>query len=64
MNISHSLITLGLVPCLLSGEPAFGRPTPHFENGSLSHQKRTITSHVPTAKTSGAPGYAHRRFLA
>jgi len=40
-----------------SGASAFARPTPHFENGRLSHKKRTITSHVPTAKTSGATGY-------
>jgi len=61
MNISHRLITLGLALGLLSGASAFARPTPHFENGRLSHKKRTITSHVPTAKTSGATGYARSR---
>jgi len=60
MNISHRLITLGLALGLLSGASAFARPTPHFKNGSLSHKKRMITSHVPAAKTSGAPGYARR----
>jgi hypothetical protein len=58
MNISRRLITLGVALGLLSG--AFARPTRHFENDFLSHNKRTITSHVPTAKTSGAPGYARR----
>jgi hypothetical protein len=61
MNISHRLITLGLALGLLSAASAFARPTPHFENGRLSHKKRTITSHVPTAKTSGATGYAPTR---
>jgi hypothetical protein len=60
MNISHRLITLGLALGLLSGASAFARPTPHLENGRLS-KKKTITSHVPTAKTSGATGYAPSR---
>jgi hypothetical protein len=60
MNISHRLITLGFALGLLSGASAFARPKPHFENGFLSHKKRTITRHVPMAKTSGAPGYARR----
>jgi hypothetical protein len=60
MNTSHRLITLGLALGLLSGASAFARPTPHFENGFLSHKKRTITRHVPTAKTSGSPDYARR----
>ena len=60
MNTSHKLITLGLALGLLNGASAFARPKPHFENGFLSHKKRTITSPVPTAKTSGATGYARR----
>ena len=60
MNISHRLTTLGLALGLLSGASAFARPTAHFENGFLSHKKRTITSQVPTTKTSGAPSYARR----
>jgi len=60
MNITHRLITLGLVLGLLNGASAFARPTPHFKDGSFAHKKRTITSHVPTVKTSGATGYARR----
>ncbi len=60
MNISHKLITLGLAFSLLGSASAFARPTPCFENGCLSHRKKTVESHVPTAKTSGATGYAHR----
>ena len=38
MNISHKLITLGLVFGLIGSTSAFARPTPHFENGSLSQK--------------------------
>ena len=58
MNISHRLIMLGVALGLLNGASAFARPKPHFENGVFSHKKRTITSRVPTAKTSSATGYA------
>jgi hypothetical protein len=58
--MSLKLITLGLALSLLGSTCAFARPTPHFENGRLSHEKRTIASHVPTAKTSGATRYARR----
>ena len=60
MNISHKLITLGLAFSLLGSTSAFARPKRHFENGFLSHKKRTITSPVPAPKTSGATGYARR----
>ncbi len=60
MNISHKLITLGLAFSLLGSTSAFARPTPCFENGCLSYKKKTVESHVPTAKPSGATGYAHR----
>jgi hypothetical protein len=60
MNISHKLITLGLALSLLGSTSAFARPTPDFENGGLSHKKKTVESHVPTAKISGATGYARR----
>jgi hypothetical protein len=54
MNISHKLITLGLAFGLIGSTSAFARPTPHFENGSLS--QKTIERHVPTARTFGATG--------
>jgi hypothetical protein len=60
MMISHKLITLGLAFSLLGSTCAFARPTPHFENGRLSYEKKTVPSHVPTARTSGATGYARR----
>ena len=60
MFISHKLITLGFAFSLLGSTCAFARPTPHFENGRLSHEKKTVASHVPTARTSGATGYARR----
>ena len=58
MNIRHKLITLGLAFSLLGSTAAFARPTPNFENGSLS--QKTVESHVPTAKTFGMTGYAGR----
>jgi hypothetical protein len=58
MNIRHKLITLGLAFSLLGSTSAFARPTPYFENGFLSHEKKTVESHVPTARTSGATDYA------
>src|SRR6266436_4033014 len=60
MNISHKLITLGLAFSLLGGTSAFAKPTPCFENGCLSYKKKTVESHVPTAKTSGAAGFVRR----
>jgi len=60
MSISHKLITLGLAFSLLGSTSAFARPKRHFENGFPSPKNRTITSPVPTAKTSGATGYARR----
>jgi len=60
MNISHKLITLGLAFSLLGSTSAFARPTPCFENGCLSYKKKTVESHVPTAKTSGAAGFVRR----
>ena len=60
MNISHKLITLGVAFSLLGSTSAFARPTLHFENGGLSHKKKTVESHVPTAKISGTTGYARR----
>jgi hypothetical protein len=60
MNIRHKLITLGLAFSLLGSTSAFARPSPHVENGFLSHEKVTATGHVPSTETSGATGYAHR----
>jgi hypothetical protein len=60
MNISHKLITLGFAFSLLGSTCAFARPMRHFENGSLSHEKKTVASHVPTAKAFGATGHARR----
>jgi hypothetical protein len=59
MNISHKLITLGLAFSLFGSTSAFARPTPPLDNGRLSHKR--IESRVPTAKTSGATGYARRQ---
>jgi hypothetical protein len=58
MNIRHKLITLGLAFSFLGGPCAFAKPTPHFKNECLSREKRTVVSHVPTARRSGATGYA------
>jgi hypothetical protein len=60
MNINHKLITLGLAFSLLGSTCAFARPTPHFENGYLSSEKKTIASHVPTEKAFGAHADARR----
>lgn len=60
MIISHKLLTLGLAFSLLGSTCAFARPTPYFENGRLSYEKKTVASHVPTAKTSDATGHARR----
>ncbi len=60
MNISHKLIAVGLAFSLLGSTSAFARPTLHFENGGLSYEKKTLASHVPTAKAFGATGYARR----
>jgi len=60
MNISHTLIALGLAFSLLGSTSAFARPTLHFENGGPSHEKKMVASHVPTAKAFGATGYARR----
>jgi hypothetical protein len=60
MNISQKLITLTLAFFLLGSTCAFARPTPHFENGCLSCEKKTVASHVPTAKAFGASGYTRR----
>jgi hypothetical protein len=54
------LMTLGLAFSLLGTTSAFARPNLHFENDGLSNQKKTVESHVPTAKTSGATGYVRR----
>ena len=54
MNISHKLITLGLAFSLLGSTCAFAMPMRHFENGGLSHEKKTIESHVPIANAFGA----------
>jgi hypothetical protein len=56
MNISQKLITLGLAFSLLGSTCAFARPMPHFENGCLSYEKKTVASHVPTAKAFGYAG--------
>ena len=58
MNISHKLIMLGVTFSLLGSTSAFARPTLHFENGGLSHEKKMVASHVPTAKAFGATDYA------
>ena len=58
MNISHKLITLGLAFSLLGSTCAFARPMRHFENGGLSHEKKTVASHVPRANAFGATDYA------
>ncbi len=60
MNISHKLITLGLAFSLLGSTCAFAGPMLRFENGGLSYEKKTVTSHIPTAKAFGATGYARR----
>jgi hypothetical protein len=58
MNISHKLITLGLAFSLLGSTCAFAKATPHFENISLSYEKKKVASHALTARTSGATRYA------
>jgi hypothetical protein len=58
MDVSHKLITVGLAFSLLGSTSAFARPTLHFENGGLSYDKRTVASHVPTAKAFGATDHA------
>ncbi len=58
MRINHKLMALGLAFSLLGSPCAFARPMPHFENGGLSHEKRTVESHVPTANAFGAAHYA------
>ena len=58
MNISHTLIALGLAFSLLGSTSAFARPTLHFENGGPSHEKKMVASHVPTANAFGAAHYA------
>jgi hypothetical protein len=58
MNINHKLMTLALAFSLLGSTCAFARPTPRFENGFFSHEKKTVASHVPIARTSSATGYA------
>jgi hypothetical protein len=58
MNISHKLIAVGLAFSLLGSTSAFARPTLHFENGGLSHEKKTVASHVATANAFGATDYA------
>jgi hypothetical protein len=60
MIIGPKLITLALALSLLGSTCAFARPTPHFENGRLSYEKKAVASHVPTAKTSDATGHARR----
>ena len=60
MIIRHKLIALGLAFSLLGSTCAFAKPTPHFENGRLAHEKKTVASHVLTAKTPDATGYARR----
>ena len=60
MILNHKVLTLGLAFSLLGSTSAFARPTPHFENGRLTSEKETVASHVPTAKTSDATGYARR----
>jgi hypothetical protein len=32
----------------------------HFENGGLSHEKKTVASHVPIANAFGATGDERR----
>src|SRR5258705_4178520 len=59
MRINHKLIALGLAFSLLGSPCAFARPMPHFENGGLSHEKKTVESHVP-ARPFGATGCAHQ----
>jgi len=61
MRINHKLIALGLAFGLLGSTCASAMPMPHFENGGLSHEKRTVESHVPTAETTDATGYARHR---
>jgi hypothetical protein len=61
MRINHKLIALGLAFSLLGAPSAFARPMAHFENGGLSHEKRMVESHVPTAEPSDATGYARHR---
>jgi hypothetical protein len=58
MNIGHKLIMLGLAFSLFGGTCAFAKPAPHFKNEGLSREERTVVSHVPTARRSGATGYA------
>jgi hypothetical protein len=60
MKISHKLITLGLAISLLASTSAFAKPSPHFEKGFPSYEKSTGVGHVPTARTSRAPGYPRR----
>jgi hypothetical protein len=58
MNISYKLITLGVAFTLLGSACAFAKPTPHFQNNYLWHEKGTVERYVPTPRTSGRTGYA------
>jgi hypothetical protein len=58
MNISRKLMALGIAFSVIGSTCAFARPALHSENVRLSSKKRTIQDHAPTAKSSGATGYA------
>lgn len=58
MNISRKLMALGVAFGVLGGTCAFARPTLHFENSRPSTKKNGIEERAPTAKPSGATGYA------
>ena len=60
MNNQSKVMTLALALSLLGSTCAFARPTLRFENGHLSHEKKTVARHFSTARTSGATGYARR----
>jgi hypothetical protein len=60
MNISRKLIALGLAFVALSDTCVFARPALHFENSRLSYKTNTVETHIPTAQTPGATGYAGR----
>src|SRR6476620_917022 len=42
MNVSHKLITLGLVFGLIGSTSAFARPTPHFEMADFRKRRSSV----------------------
>ena len=51
MDEHQKSITLGLAFSLLGSTCAFARPMPHFENGCLSYEKKTVASSCSDSKS-------------